>query len=221
MGYIDERIAILERENRRQKAEETEKGKNNFENGENESIVPEITLEEMLEGVREGNVTFPDGATYTFEHRVYFEDRIPVVLVRNFYNGVKEDTETVAFVNNESNVCQMMMVSATEMKKMEIDRWKQLYKEEMKKAGIFVEIIKAASLEELDYLTYRAPTSKGWIYNIVFRINYGNGRTVGVFNCLERDRHTYGIMLEAMTMRINELMKTYGEDKSDEECSHL
>ncbi len=221
MGYIDERIAILERENRRQKAEEAEKKKDLLDNGENENIVPEITLEEMLEGVREGNVEFPDGKNYAFEHRFYFEDRIPVVLVRNFYNGVKEETETVAFVNNESNVCQMLMVSATDMEKMEIDRWKQLYKEEMKKAGIFVEIIKAASLEELDYLTYRAPTSKGWIYNIVFRINYGNGRTVGVFNCFEKDKHTYGLMLEAMIIRINELMKTYGEDKSDEERSDL
>lgn len=221
MGYIDERIAILERENRRKKTEEDEKKKDLLDNGENENIAPEITLEEMLEGVREGNIKLPDGRTYAFEHRFYFEDRIPVVLVRNFYNGVKEDAETVAFVNNESNVCQMLMVSATDMEKMEIDRWKQLYKEEMKKVGIFVDIIKTASLEELDYLTYRAPTSKGWIYNIVFRINYGNGRTVGVFNCLERDKHTYGLMLEAMIIRINELMKTYGEDKSDEERSHL
>lgn len=222
MEFVDERIAMLEREYRRQKKEEAEAEEEKLRREEGgESIRPEMTLKEMLEAVREGSVTLPDGKTHTFETRVYFDDKIPMVLIRNFYTGVKEENEVIAFVNNESNVCQMMMASATDMEKIEIDEWKKLYKEEMKKMGIYIEIIKAEALENIDYLVYRAPTSKGWAYNLIFRINYGSGRLVGIYNCFEKDKSTYGLMLEAMVLRLNELLIKTREGESDEECSHL
>ena len=59
MEYVDERIAMLERESRRLKREEAQKV--SAAQAEKENPIPKMTLEEILEGVRNGGVTFPDG----------------------------------------------------------------------------------------------------------------------------------------------------------------
>lgn len=208
MEFVDERIAMLEREYRRQKKEEAkaEEEKLCRVEGESESGLSEMTLEEMLEAVREGSVTLPDGKTHTFETRIYFEDRIPMVLIRNFYTGVKEDTGVAIFVNHDQNASQILTVSDKKLEKSSIGKWKKQLVNSMKMSGTYAQVIKEIVLENLDYLIYRTPTGKGWTYNLIFRIRYGSNRVVGNYNCFEKDKDTYGLLLEALVLRMNELL---------------
>lgn len=208
MEFIDERIAMLEREYRRQKKEEAKAEKERLcgVEGGNENIISEMTLEEMLEAVREGSVTLPDGQTHTFETRIYFEDRIPMVLIRNFYTGVKEDTGVTIFVNHDQNASQILTVSDKKLEKVSIGKWKKQLVNNMKMSGTYAQVIKEIVLENLDYLVYRTPTGKGWTYNLIFRIRYGSNRVVGNYNCFEKDKDTYGLLLEALVLRLNELL---------------
>jgi len=76
----------------------------------------------------------------------------------------------------------------------------------MRMSGTYAEVTREAVLEHLDYLCYRTPTGKGWTANIIFRISTGSGRAVGNYNCFERDWDTCGLMLEALVLRLNELL---------------
>ncbi len=208
MEFVDERIAMLEREHRRQKREEAraEEKKLFDAKEEKENIIPKMTLEEMLEAVREGSVTFPTGQTHTFENRIYFEDRIPMVLIHNFYTGVKEDTGVAIFVNHDQNASQVLTVSDKKLENISIGKWKKQLINGMKISGTYAQVIKEIVLENLDYLIYRTPTGKGWTYNLIFRIRYGSNRVVGNYNCFEKDKDTYGLLLEALVLRLNELL---------------
>lgn len=204
MEYVDERIAMLERESRRLKREEAEKLSAAEE--EKENPAPKMTLEEMLEGVRNGMVAFPDGQTCTFETRVYFEDQIPMVLIKDFYTGVEETKAVAIFVNHEQNASQILTVADRPMEKQSIGKWKKQLVSGMREMNVFAEVKKEIVLENLDYLVYRTPTGKGWTYNIIFRIRSGSDKVVGNYNCFEKDKDTYGLLMEALVLRLNELM---------------
>ncbi len=207
MEFVDERIAMLEREHRRQKREEAKAEEERLHRAEEkENIIPKMTLEEMLEAVREGSVTFPTGQPHTFETRIYFEDRIPMVLIHNFYTGVKEDTGVAIFVNHDQNASQVLTVSDKKLENISIGKWKKQLINGMKISGTYAQVIKEIVLENLDYLIYRTPTGKGWTYNLIFRIRYGSNRVAGNYNCFEKDKDTYGLLLEALVLRLNELL---------------
>ena len=61
------------------------------------------------------------------------------------------------------------------------------------------------ALENLDYLVYRH-LPKGLLHNLIFRLHTGSRRVVGNYNCYEKDKDTYGLMLEAVLHRMNELL---------------
>lgn len=204
MEHVDERIAMLEREARIQKREEA--GKLYVPETENEKIIQGMTLEEMLDAVREGSITLPGGEKHTFDTRIYFEDRIPMVLIRNFYTGVKEDTGVAIFVNHDRNASQILTVSDKKHENKSIGKWKKQLVEGMKMSGTYAQVIKEIVLENLDYLIYRTPTGKGWVYSVIFRIRYGSNRVVGNYNCFEKDKDTYGLLMEALVLRLNELL---------------
>lgn len=206
MEYVDERIALLEREKRRQKREEEEKSIADAGQQEKEGAGEAMTLEEMLVAVREGSVVFPNKEKFDLEIRNYFEDGIPMVLISHIYTGVQEDEAVAIFVDHDRNISQILTVSDKKMGKDSIGKWKKQLTDGMKMSGTYAEVTKEAVLENLDYLTFRTPTGKGWVYNIIFRIRSGSSRVVGNYNCFEKDKDTYGLMLEALTLRLNELI---------------
>ena len=129
-----------------------------------------------------------------------------MVLIRNFYTGVKEDTGVAIFVNHDQNASQILTVSDKKLEKVSIGKWKKQLVNNMKMSGTYAQVIKEIVLENLDYLIYRTPTGKGWTYNLIFRIRYGSNRVVGNYNCFEKDKDTYGLLLEALVLRLNELL---------------
>lgn len=198
MTYTDERIAMLEREHRRQREEKPQTKEDRAQTY--------MTLKEMLEAVRAGSVVFPDNEKFSFEVRNCFEDRIPMVLVKDFYTGVDEEEGVAIFVNHDKDISQVLTVSDKELGKDSIGSWKKQLMLGMKAAGTYAEVTKEKVMENLDYLCFRTPTGKGWVYNFIFRIHTGSNRVVGNYNCLEKNKRTYGLMLEALLLRTNELL---------------
>lgn len=237
MQGVNERIALLEREYRKQKrqeAEKTETGQSvkQEQTGQLEETLKhqrkEITLENVLIAVRTGEVclwgkqylierdypeekNFPEedqGAKecYSLEVKSYFEDKIPMVLLKDVYTGRKEEEQAVILVNHQQNISQVLTLADSRMGEESLDSWKKKLETGMKLVGTYVEVTQETSLEHLDYLIYRTPTGKGWIYSLLFRIHTGSGRAVGNYNCMEKDKKTYGILLEALLYRMNELL---------------
>ncbi|MCH5263638.1 MAG: hypothetical protein J1F42_12050 [Lachnospiraceae bacterium] len=210
MEFVDEQIAMIEREKRRQDREEL-LAAGRVDVDEN---VCRMSLEEALQGVREGSLLLPGNERFEFEVRYYFDDKIPAVVIRNFYTGVQEDKDVVFLVNHDQNISQVLTVSDKKMERQSIGKWKKQLETGMNAAGSYADITKEAVLENLDYLIYRTPTGKGWTYNLIFRIRTGSERIVGNYNCFEKDKDTYGLMLEALVHRLNELLAVPAEEKA-------
>ncbi len=202
MAYVDEKIAFLEREARRQEKEAEERKRQEAE----PDNTRYLTLEEMLEAVREGTVTFPNQETYEFAVRTALSEQIPMPFVKNIYTDVEEDENKTVLVDYAHKISQVMVLTDRPMVEESIGKWKKRLESGMEELNSYAEVIEEKVLENLDYLTLRTPTGKGWIYNICFRIRKGNNRIVGDYNCFEEDKKTYGTMLEALVMRLNEMI---------------
>lgn len=209
MEFVDEQIAMIERENRRQKREEALAA----EKANQEETAFRMSLEEALERVREGSLLLPENERYEFEVRYYFEDEIPAVVIRNFYTGVQEEKDAVILYHNSHGISQILSLADKKMEQGGIGILKRKLETGMKKAGFYAEVTKEIVLENLDYLIFRTPTSKGWTYNLIFRICGKNNVIVGNYNCFEKDKDTYGLMLEAMVHRLNELLSLPVEER--------
>ncbi len=208
MEFFDEQVAMIEREKRRQDRESRAKE-------ETKDNVTQISLEEALRGVREGKLALSDHERFEFEVRKYFEDKVPAVVIRNFYTDVQEDKAVVFLVNHSQNVSQVLTVSDKKLEKQSIGKWKKQLEIGMNAAGSYADITKEAVLNNLDYMVFRTPTGKGWTYNLIFRIRTGSGRVVGNYNCFEKDKDTYGIMLEALVCRLDELLSLPAEESEE------
>lgn len=206
MAYIDERIAQLEREARRLKKEE-QMAEQAVPEKEEE---PHMTLEEMLEAVREGSVVLPSGEKHSFEVRDSLEEHIPLVLIKDIYTGVEEKEGVSIFADHDRNISQMLTMADKPMGGDSIGAWKKQLETGMKQSGLYAEVTQEKILENLDYLVFRTPTAKGWTYNFQFRLQTGSRRVVGNYNCYEKDKDTYGLMLEALLHRMNELLSEAG-----------
>ena len=209
MEFVDEQIAMIEREKRRQKREEALAA----DKAKQEEDAFRMSLEEALERVREGSLLLPENERYEFEVRYYFEDQIPAVVIRNFYTGVQEEKDVVILVHHDRNISQVLTVADKKMGQESIGKWKKQLETGMNAAGSYAEVTKEAVLENLDYLIFRTPTGKGWTYNLIFRIRTGSSRVVGNYNCFEKDKDTYGLMLEALVHRLNELLSLPVEER--------
>lgn len=210
MAYIDEKIALLEREVRRQKEEEArqleEAGKGT---GANEEDQAGLTLEEVLDGVRQGTVVFPNQEKFDFILRTALAGQVSIPFIKDIYTGVEENDEASIFVDHDRGISQMITLTDRPIMGMSIGKWKKQLEEGMRKVNAYAEVTGEHVLENLDYLCYRTPTGKGWVYNVAFRIRAGKGRVAGNYNCYEKDRKTYGIMLEALVIRLNDLLSDH------------
>lgn len=201
MTYVDEKIAMLEREVRQQEAKMTI-GETRQEEQE---PVHYFTPEEMLEAVREGNVTFPNQEKFYFAERTVLSEQIPMPFIKGIYTGVEETDEAAMFLDHDHGISQIMTLAERPLEIVSMDQWKEQLEEGMQRMNSYAEVTGQKEMKNLDYLIYRTPTGKGWVYNIGFRIKTGSGRVVGNYNCYEKDQKTYGVMLEVLVMRLDEL----------------
>ncbi len=210
MAYIDEKIALLEREARRQKAERVPNAEEQERRQEYDS---RLTLEEILAMVRDGSVTFPDGESFEIIMRETLSGRVPILSVRDIFSGPEENEGAAALVDNERGISQMVALADRAIFNESIGQWKKRMVDGMKAMGLYTEVTCEKVLENLDYLIYRMPTAKGWTHNIAFRMKTEEGMAAGNYNCYERDKETYGLLLEALVVRLNEILSDGVQNK--------
>lgn len=201
MAYVDEKIALLEREARRQE-KEAEAEKEQMVETEDTHY---FTLEEMLAAVQEGSVTFPNQERFEFERKEVLSEKISLPLIKDIFTGVEENKNMSIFYDEDRGISQMVTLSDKPITG-SIGAWKKQYEGGMQELNSYAEVTEEKVLENLDYLISRTPTAKGWVYNIGFRLRTGSGRVAGNYNCFEKDKKTYGVMLEALVVRLNEIV---------------
>ncbi len=194
MEKLDEKIAALERVQRMEQRENSEKGK------EDDRLL--LSVEEIRQGIRKESFLLPGKGELSFKTAVCFEEKIPLIFPDEFYTDRQETEDAIILVNNEKKVGQTLIHLQVDMEKLGMDAWEEQIKQGMKANGFYVDIIKKVQLGALDYIAYRIPSKDGWIYNIMCRIHKTDWRVIGGGNCMDEDRDTYGRMLEAVLMEM-------------------
>lgn len=203
MGFVDERIALLEKASRQIEREEKIKAEEQLKQAQNED---ELTLEEVREGINKNQLNIEEDVL-TFETKWYFDEKLPLTIMQDFFDEVTVKEQAVLFASNSKGICIMCTYLEEEMIEESLkDRQKEM-EENLKKMQVYAEVTKAKELKYVDYLCYRSPSNKGWIFNIVFWLHKGERRIVGNMNCLEKDVKTYGVMLEALVLEIEEKLE--------------
>lgn len=75
----------------------------------------------------------------------------------------------------------------------------------MKDMHIYIKPGKKAVVGNMEYFCYTAPTSRGRLFNIVFRLKKGGRIYAGNLNCPEEEQKGMGLLLEAMVHVIEEM----------------
>ena len=197
--FVDEKIAMLERY-RRQTVREEENAAGE-EAGEPEEL---LTLEEALGGIKAGELTLKDGTRLTFETRSYFEKGIPVPFLANFYQASEETGESAVYVNHDHEISQVVNWLRENIRTISMTQWENLLVNGMARNGLFAKVVKREQLDCMEYLCYEVPSGKGWVYNIMFRMKGKDKRFTGNFNCMKKEADSYGVVLEAMVLQLEE-----------------
>lgn len=192
MERLDEIIAALERARRQ---EQKQAGREEPESGPRM-----LSLEEMGEGIREGHLFLPGKGELVFKTLVCFPERIPLVFPEGFYTVRQETEDAVILANGEENVGQTLVRLPSDMEKLDVEAWAARIREGMKAGGLYADILQKKSLEFLDYVSCRVPSKEGWVYNIFYRVHRTGWRVTGGGSCMDRDRDTYGRLLEAAVL---------------------
>lgn len=193
--FIDEKIALLERQQRLLKKEEQK------EEEKQEREV--LTLEQAKQGIEEGILEF-EKIKIEFEKKIYFEDRIQVPIIKSFYDAMEETEDHAIYVNHEHEISQIFTYLQENMQKTTLEQWQKLLVNGMVATGFYADIVKVKQLKHLEYLCYYVPSKKGDIYNMIFRMRGEKRKFTGNFNCTKEERDCYGIILEAMILKIDE-----------------
>ncbi len=193
--YLDEKIAQMERE-RRKKEKEKEK--------EATAPVKKLTLQEALEGICAGEMRLYEGEHLEFETHVYSDQKVPMILFKNFHQAFKEDKEGVIYINHSKEVSQILSWPKAKIKPVTFDQWSNQLVNGMASNGLHAKVGEKKQLDYLEYICFDVPTGKGWLYNIVFRRKGKEQSLTGNYNCLKEDKDTYGIILEAMIVAMDQ-----------------
>ena len=208
MGFLDEKIAALEKANRLMKKADAITKDGQQDNSENRL---QLKLDETIIALQQGEVVI-NNQIIEFELENYFENNLKLILPKKFFDEINKQLETVVFVNNDKGISILVNYFAQGMEEQPIEVLKSQLEDNFVKLGMYAETLKQETLDNLRYLCFHTPTGKGWIYNIIFYINSKGKGIVGNLNCQEKDKDTYGVLLEAMVHQVNAMLR----DKQEE-----
>ncbi len=162
------------------------------------------TLEQLIEGVRSGR-QYLYTLLLEFESKELLEGHLAVPFIKNFYDVEQNEAGMVLLASNTRKVVFNVSDMPCTKAKMSLDKWIAQTKEAMKDMRIYIKPGKKAAVGNLEYFCYTAPTAKGRLYNIVFRLQKGDRIYAGNFSCPEEEQKGMGLLMEAMVYVIEEM----------------
>ena len=148
-----------------------------------------------------------EGETLNFEEKWYWDNRLALIDIKNFFDEVTQNDDAIVMANNHKGICVVGTYLREQIPYLPLEEKQKKMMEKFKKAQIYVEFIKTVELEYLDYLCYRTPTKEGWVYNIIAWFNKEESRIILNFNCLDKERSIYGTLLEGILLESNDLFQ--------------
>ena len=182
--YTDERIAALEK----------------IVNGSREPIRQERwRLRDIMEAVDAKSVLRYQGLELAFEAKRYFQDRVELLQIRDFYTETEEKETQLYLHNDRFHVSNKVQVYADDTA--DFTQWIGDFQGRCRKRGWKMLM---QSYKEDGALAFGCCEIKSFsrdFYNVLFQTKQNALTVRGVYSCLYGDRKKLGVLLEALVRR--------------------
>ncbi|MCB2359251.1 hypothetical protein [Clostridium estertheticum] len=208
MSNIDEKIAKLRLEQRMQnEREEHEKVAQGTKQDTEESI-NEITLEDVITQIETGKVTL-EGETFNFKRALFLNGKINIPMPVEWFVEQVNTQEGVTLVNESYGVSFTGSYISKGAEKKTFAQFKKGMEKGFKDMELYLEWLEEGECGEgtskISYGTYKTPTGKGELYNLIFYREKKGSVLVGNYNCFYKDINIWELLIKASIklMKVN------------------
>ena len=153
---------------------------------------PILALDDVIEQMGNGMIEYPD-LPIRIRLGKYFEDRVAIPIPIDFLKEHTNEDNIVTLLNDVFGISLTMQFTKTTDRKVTLDTVKKSLIGQMKGAGIYIEILEEGTVEDdiapTNFITYRMPTARGVLYQMVFySVNKNDdAMVIGNYNCFYKD----------------------------------
>ncbi len=164
---------------------------------------PAYTREELMEGIRKGQVMF-DGLSISFTEREILCGAWRFPWMEGFFDTEREEKDCVFWSCKEWAVSMILALGDCTGEQPSMEEWIQGAVDVLKDGNLYPRLLNRQKQGDLEYFSYRLPTAGGRTYSIGFRWEREGKLLGGTFTCMERDREWMGVLLEAVLLVMEE-----------------
>ncbi|WP_297430645.1 hypothetical protein [Clostridium sp.] len=196
MDNIDEKIAKLKMQQRIEKEASTE----NSEEGEAKE---EITLEEVIEQMKTGTVNI-NNTSFKFASKSFIKGKLQMPMPLGYFEEKVNNNTSATLVNDFDGVSFTLTYIDKGVQKQSFAKFKKGMEKNFKEMELYLEWLEEGDVGEgaskVYYGTYKTPTGKGPVYNLIFYREHKGTLIVGNYNCFYKDIKTWGMLIKASVM---------------------
>ncbi|WP_315069734.1 hypothetical protein [uncultured Clostridium sp.] len=205
MSNIDEKIAKLKMQQRI----ENEKKLNNELNQDTVDTGKEkVNLEEVINQMKAGVVTLEE-RNFKFKKISFLDGKIELPIPLAFFEEKINNASNITLINDLYGIsfnCAYVMEGAV---KQTFKQFKEGMEKGFKEMNLYLEWLEEGEIGEKSskvfYGTYKTPTSKGDMYNLIFYREHNGTLIIGNYNCFYKDIEIWEYLIKAsiMLMKVN------------------
>ena len=195
MSNVDEEIARI----KMQKREAKEAVINSKESKKEEESKGKITLNEVIEGIKEGQVTIHD-VTFKFKKYKYLNGKLELPLPVAYFRESINTEVNVSLLNDLYGISFTAAYLDKVIKKQTLAEFKKGVEDNMKKSGFSLEWLEEGEIgdnNKLYYASYKIPTARGPLYNVIFYKMKGKTCIIGNYNCAYKNIEKWELIIKA------------------------
>ncbi len=193
MTNIDEQIAKAKMEKRT--IEEMKK----IEEAKAEEKSKKISLDEVVSGIKEGKVTIDD-VTFKFKNYKYLNGKIELPMPVGYFREVINTEKNVSLVNDLYGISFTAAYLDKVLNTPTLESFKKGIEENIKNNGFSVEWLEDGEIGEKDklyYATYKTPTGRGPLFNVIFYRFFRGTCVIGNYNSSYKNIEKWEYLIKA------------------------
>ncbi|OOM76182.1 hypothetical protein CLPUN_27950 [Clostridium puniceum] len=202
MDNIDEKIAKLKMQQRMEKEEGLKKELDEDNHNADEE---EITLKEVINQIKSG-VLHINNTNFKFQNRVLIKGKLEIPMPAGYFEEKVNTNKNVTLVNDLDGLSFTLTYIDKGAQKQSFAKFKRGMENNFKDMELYLEWIEEGEVgdgaSKMYYGTYKTPTGKGPIYNLVFYREYKGTLLIGNYNCFYKDIKIWELIIKASTMLI-------------------
>jgi hypothetical protein len=164
---------------------------------------PVYTREELMEGIRKGQVMF-DGLSISFTEREILCGAWRFPWMEGFFDTEREEKDCVFWSCKEWAVSMILALGDCTGEQPSMEEWIQGAVDVLKDGNLYPRLLNREKQGDLEYFSYSLPTAGGRTYSIGFRWEREGKLLGGTFTCMDQDREWMGVLLEAVLLVMEE-----------------